>query len=108
LKQALADVKIFGPSGDPDAKADPTKYTMVPWEEVREHEAMQDSAAAAAAMAAGPDVPLSPVGGWNLSDKNAVISACFFWGIFFRVLFLDWFFLVGSSDDVLNTDSVSA
>ncbi|KAI0081214.1 hypothetical protein K474DRAFT_1588143 [Panus rudis PR-1116 ss-1] len=35
LKSSLEKVRIFGPAGDPDAKPDPTPYTLVPWEQVK-------------------------------------------------------------------------
>ncbi|TFY54037.1 hypothetical protein EVG20_g9871 [Dentipellis fragilis] len=38
LKTALAEVKIFGPEGNPDAVPAPTRYTLVPWEQVEEEE----------------------------------------------------------------------
>jgi len=65
LKTALADVKIFGPTGDPKAKPATTPYTIVPWEKFQEDElkAAQEGQAKTGA----------PVGGWRLSDRNAVI-----------------------------------
>ena len=41
LKVNLAKVKMFGPTGDPDAKAPPTQYTLVPWEDLRREEEMK-------------------------------------------------------------------
>ena len=38
LKTSLAELKIFGPTGNPDAEAPPKKYTEIPWEEVRRNE----------------------------------------------------------------------
>ncbi|KAJ3480227.1 hypothetical protein NLI96_g8499 [Meripilus lineatus] len=35
LKSSLAQVSMFGPSGDPDVKSGPKEYTLVPWEEVK-------------------------------------------------------------------------
>ena len=32
---------MFGPTGDPDAKAPPTQYTLVPWEDLRREEEMK-------------------------------------------------------------------
>lgn len=34
LKTALAEVKIYGPSGDPDASPKVSRYTKVPWSTV--------------------------------------------------------------------------
>jgi hypothetical protein len=66
LKTCLAEVKIFGPKGNPDAKTEPTRYTVVPWEQVlaEELKASKDVAA---------EERSPPSQGWNLSDKNAVI-----------------------------------
>ena len=36
LKTYLAEAKIYGPKGDPDKIPDPDRYTIVPWEEVRQ------------------------------------------------------------------------
>ncbi len=66
LKKAMADVKIFGPKGDPDAIPTPTRYTRVPWELVKEGD---DKAAGGKA----PDEPSAPKDGWQLSDKNAAM-----------------------------------
>jgi len=66
LKKALADVKIHGPKGDPDAIPAPTRYTRVPWELVKEGD---DKAAGGK----GPDEPSAPKDGWQLSDKNAAM-----------------------------------
>jgi hypothetical protein len=67
LKTALKECKIFGPSGDPNAPADPTEYTQVPWNEVR---AKKEKAAQPEA-----DIrePLIPRGNYQLTDKNQVV-----------------------------------
>jgi len=68
LKAALADVKIFGPKGNPKAVAAPDRYTLVPWDEVQanERDALQVDSAES-------DAHKMPAGGWKLSDKNAPI-----------------------------------
>ncbi|KAJ3775029.1 Mechanosensitive ion channel-domain-containing protein [Lentinula raphanica] len=61
LKQALADVGIFGPTGNPNATPQPKRYTEVPWDEVKRADQGKSSR------------PLSvpaPAGGWRLSDSN--------------------------------------
>ncbi|KAG8758778.1 hypothetical protein FRC14_007427 [Serendipita sp. 396] len=68
LKAALKETKVFGPSGDPSAPADPKEYTQIPWEEVK----------AKKEMAAHPDEypgrePLIPRGTFQLVDRNQVI-----------------------------------
>jgi len=68
LKTALADVKIFGPKGNPKKVSGPNKYTLVPWDEVQagERNALQ-------AESAKPDEQKMPASGWQLSDKNVTI-----------------------------------
>ncbi|KAJ4002056.1 Mechanosensitive ion channel-domain-containing protein [Lentinula boryana] len=61
LKEALADVGIYGPAGNPNATSQPKRYTEVPWEEVKRADQGKTSR------------PLSmpaPAGGWRLSDNN--------------------------------------
>ncbi|KAF8885420.1 Mechanosensitive ion channel-domain-containing protein [Mucidula mucida] len=67
LKTALAEVGIYGPSGNPNGATGPTRYTQVPWEEVK----AEDQRASHEAHHAS-NVP--HVGGWNLSDSNAAIG----------------------------------
>ncbi|THV05025.1 hypothetical protein K435DRAFT_790441 [Dendrothele bispora CBS 962.96] len=59
LKEALVDIGIFGPQGDPDKPAAPIKYTEVPWDEVKK----QSKTVKHVSMPAPP-------GGWHLSDQN--------------------------------------
>ena len=66
LKKALADVKIYGSTGNPDAIPAPTRYTQVPWELVKEED---DNAAESKK----PSEPSTPEAGWQLSDKNAAM-----------------------------------
>jgi len=63
LKQAMAEVGVYGPGGNPNDKKGPTQYTEVPWEDVkRANEAKRAR-------------PLSqaPSGGWKLSDKDTLL-----------------------------------
>ncbi|KAI0768432.1 hypothetical protein BC629DRAFT_1583550 [Irpex lacteus] len=65
LKLSLAKVKIFGPGGDPDAKAGPTPYTLVPYEpEPREPHRQETSGTLTE-----PRIPEA----WTFSDHNAVM-----------------------------------
>jgi len=61
LKEALVEIGIYGPKGDPDKPETPVKYTKIPWEEVK---AGEQRAAKRVSMPAPP-------GGWHLSDQNA-------------------------------------
>jgi hypothetical protein len=67
LKVSLAEVKIFGPKGNPKAPPPPERRTLVPWDEVKANDetALREGLAAA---------PKSPISGWQLLDKNAPIS----------------------------------
>ena len=69
LKQALAEVKIYGPSGDPSPPPAVTRYTQVPWETVlyEERKAEQEKELAKA------QPHTAPTGSWDLRDKNAAI-----------------------------------
>ena len=62
LKKALADVKIYRSTGNPDAIPAPTRYTQVPWELVKEGDGSKK-----------PGEPSTPEDGWQLSDKNAAM-----------------------------------
>jgi len=66
LKVSLAEVKIFGPKGNPKAVAAPERRTQVPWEEVKANEE--------ATLREASTAPKTPVGGWQLLDKNNFIS----------------------------------
>lgn len=68
LKTALAEVGIYGPSGDPNAASAPAKYTQVPWAEVK--------AEAEAKKREELHLP-TPTGGWKLADKNAGLRESF-------------------------------
>jgi hypothetical protein len=67
LKTALAEVGIYGPSGNPDVPPPTSRYTQVPWELID----AQDRKAAQV-HAKPPDYPI-PAGGWRLSDKNVAM-----------------------------------
>lgn len=66
LKAALADLKIYGPSGNPNAEPGTKRYTEVPWHEVQAeaHKSKNEGKS--------PDTA-APVGGWQLSGQNAVL-----------------------------------
>ncbi|KAF8161100.1 hypothetical protein B0H34DRAFT_839898 [Crassisporium funariophilum] len=68
LKTVLAEVKICGPGGDPNAPAGVTRYTQVPWDLIK---AKDDTEAREANKHL--TVPRSPTEGWRLDDKNAAI-----------------------------------
>lgn len=62
LKTTLAELAIYGPSGNPGATAAPKRYTEVPWEEVKESERSKRQPITS---------EQTPAAGWRLSDSNA-------------------------------------
>jgi hypothetical protein len=68
LKTTLAELKIFGPKGDPDAPLPTKRYAKVPWN-AADHGPSRDHLMQAE--------PRSPIGGWKLTGKNAVIRKIF-------------------------------
>ena len=69
LKLSLAKVKIFGPGGDPDAKAGPTPYTLVPYTPERDQPQRKDTSGTLTE----PRIPEA----WTFSDHNAVMCMYF-------------------------------
>ena len=74
LKTALAEVKIYGPSGDPDAQPKVSRYTKVPWSTVHadgQHVGAKEP---------DPDEVLGTRTSrqWHLNDEIAAIRTCLF------------------------------
>jgi hypothetical protein len=68
LKEALAETGIYGPKGAPSTGPAPiAKYTIVPWETVKEDEKKNGGGKAGSK----PSVEHRPPGGWKLIDKDA-------------------------------------
>ncbi|KAJ7647318.1 hypothetical protein FB45DRAFT_1100411 [Roridomyces roridus] len=67
LKLAMAELGIYGPSGNPNPEPGTQRYTEVPWEEVKADELRAKNSQGKAAE--GP----VPEGGWRLSANNAVL-----------------------------------
>lgn len=74
LKTALSEVKIFGPSGNPDGPPTVSRYTKVPWstvhadgQHVGEKESDQDDVLGTRTSRQ-----------WHLNDEIAVIRTCVF------------------------------
>ncbi|KAJ7783196.1 Mechanosensitive ion channel-domain-containing protein [Mycena metata] len=63
LKSALAELGIFGPSGNPNAEPGTQRYTEVPWHEFQDGVKHNQAKTAETA----------PAGGWQLSAPNAVL-----------------------------------
>ncbi|RPD63790.1 hypothetical protein L227DRAFT_496301 [Lentinus tigrinus ALCF2SS1-6] len=70
LKASMEKLKIFGPSGDPNASAGPTKYTKVPYEDVLKKE--QEAARHAPQPSSGSELHI-PKSDWTFADQNSAI-----------------------------------
>ena len=86
----LAEAKIYGPSGDPDATPAPKRYTVVPWHEVQEKERL----------AAGPTMPQMPYGGYNLTSRSAAIRKLTSW--LRTINFTDYSSIVGDTETIFG------
>ncbi|KAF9012331.1 hypothetical protein BDQ17DRAFT_1232693 [Cyathus striatus] len=69
LKTALAEVKIFGPKGNPDSPPGISRYTKVPWDII---DAKDRRGAEEKGRGSEASIALPP-GGWQLRDKNTTI-----------------------------------
>jgi len=69
LKAILAEVKIHGPSGDPNPPPAVSRYAKVPWDVIQ----AEDRKKAGQKPSQAADDQLPPSGGWKLGDKNAAI-----------------------------------
>ncbi|KAI0000574.1 Mechanosensitive ion channel-domain-containing protein [Russula vinacea] len=65
LKTYLAEAKIYGPKGDPDAIPAPDRYTIIPWEEVRAKDKKKSGD-----LALPLSMPEMPSGGYNLMNRS--------------------------------------
>jgi len=72
LKTNLAELKVYGPSGNPNAPPSVDRYTEVPWEVIEQKDREADEKEMLKLLEeeerrkAGHD--------WKLGDKNAVLS----------------------------------
>ena len=72
----MADLKIYGPAGDPNAAPEVNRYTKVPYDELKQQE---EAARQKKEVEAHEETRKLKVGEeWKLGDKNAILSA-FFW-----------------------------
>jgi len=71
LKAALADIEIYGPSGNPNAKPSTQRYTIVPWELVSDQDRREKSESHP--VPGGIQEPRIPVSNWHLTDSNIVL-----------------------------------
>ncbi|KAF8973263.1 hypothetical protein BDZ97DRAFT_1780386 [Flammula alnicola] len=68
LKTILADIKIYGPSGDPNPPPAVSRYTKVPWDIIDSEDRKTHQKASEPI-----EFPRPLVDGWKLDDKNAAI-----------------------------------
>lgn len=73
LKTSMAKVKIFGPAGDPNAPSGPSKYTLVPYEEV----VRKEEAEKAHATPPGLHDNRFPTADWMFSDPKSTIGTLY-------------------------------
>jgi hypothetical protein len=72
LKAALADVKIYGPSGNPHAGPSTSRYTLVPWELISEQD--KDNEVKPHPTPSGSmQEPRIPASNWHLTDSNTIL-----------------------------------
>lgn len=71
MKAALADIEIYGPGGNPNAKPSTKRYTIVPWELVSEQDRREEGESYP--VPGGIQEPRIPVSNWNLTDSNIVL-----------------------------------
>lgn len=72
LKAALADIEIYGPSGDPNAKPSIQRYTVVPWNLISEQDRREEGESYPVP-SGGIQEPKIPVSNWNLTDSNIAL-----------------------------------
>lgn len=69
LKAALAEVRIYGPMGDPQGIGPTSRHTLVPWDLISEEDRKREGS---------DEIPHEsieqPLGGWNLTDRNAALA----------------------------------
>ena len=61
----MHDTKVWGPKGEPASEPSVSRYTKVPWELVQRKDAAGHTQ---------HDKAATPQGGWELSDKNAMMG----------------------------------
>ena len=96
LKTALKEVKIYGPSGDPDA-APVSRYTKVPWSIIH-----ADDQQVGDEKKTDLDPHHSQTSRWQLGDENAAIRTLYFFFLLDRQKIFIVSIIVDSADDVFG------
>ncbi|KAI0779722.1 Mechanosensitive ion channel-domain-containing protein [Fomes fomentarius] len=71
LKASMEKVKIYGPGGNPNVQSGPTKYTLVPYDEVRREE--RDAAKRQPTSGSSMSELHIPKSDWTFADQNSAI-----------------------------------
>lgn len=72
LKAAMADIEIYGPSGNPDAKPSVSRYTSVPWDLISAED-RRKAGESHQIPPGGIQEPRIPTSNWNLIDSNIAL-----------------------------------
>lgn len=72
MKAALANLDIYGPSGNPSPKPATSRYTLVPWELVAEEDRSKE-AESHPIPPGGIQEPRIPESNWHLTDSNIAL-----------------------------------
>lgn len=72
MKAALADIKIYGPSGDPNPGPATSRYTLVPWDLVSAQDGHKEDESHPFP-SGGMKEPRIPVSNWHLTDSNIAL-----------------------------------
>jgi hypothetical protein len=72
LKAALADLDIYGPSGNPSPKPTTSRYTLVPWELVADEDRSKEDESHQIPPG-GIQEPRIPESNWRLTDSNIAL-----------------------------------
>ncbi|KAI0793816.1 Mechanosensitive ion channel-domain-containing protein [Fomes fomentarius] len=70
LKASMEKAKIYGPGGNPNVQAGPTKYTLIPYEDVLREERQAERRPTAGSTMSELQVPESE---WTFADRNSAI-----------------------------------
>lgn len=71
----MQKAKVFGPAGDPGAIPAPDRLTLVPWEQIEAEDKKKLQKEEQEKKRGGVGEMSVPTADWNLTDKQAVMSA---------------------------------
>lgn len=73
LKDALAELRIYGPAGNPSPKPSTSRYTLVPWELISEEDRAKGAEPKYPLPTGGIEEPRIPDSNWHLTDSNIAL-----------------------------------